>query len=122
MSVDTDDQNALQTLETAIEKQDWELATRACKRAMSVRPEVIDGNFAGGVVVSLKSVTSSLSLRKPTSNSPLPPPQALSTLRQTLLDTFQREFDAAGARKDEQAVSRFFRLWPGIGAEVIFFA
>lgn len=34
-----------------------------------------------------------------------------------LLHTFREEFDAAAARKDQQGVSRFFRLWPGIGAE-----
>lgn len=34
-----------------------------------------------------------------------------------LLETFRREFDAAAAKKDEQEVSRYFRLWPGIGAE-----
>jgi hypothetical protein len=34
-----------------------------------------------------------------------------------LIQTFRTEFDAAAARKDEQGVSRFFRLWPGIGAE-----
>ena len=30
---------------------------------------------------------------------------------------FRDEFDAAAEKKDEQAVSRYFRLWPGIGAE-----
>ena len=34
-----------------------------------------------------------------------------------MLQTFRAEFDAAAQKKDEQAVSRFFRLWPGIGAE-----
>lgn len=34
-----------------------------------------------------------------------------------LLHTFRTEFDSAAERKDQQAVSRFFRLWPGIGAE-----
>ncbi|OCF32799.1 hypothetical protein I316_05435 [Kwoniella heveanensis BCC8398] len=96
--------NALQTLSTAIAKEDWESASRACRRAMSVRQEVIEGGFAGGVV--------------PTPQYPLPPAQTLQELREVLLHTFRTEFDAAAERKDEQNVSRFFRLWPGIGAEV----
>jgi len=54
---------------------------------------------------------------QPTPNQPQPPPQLLSELRDILLQTFRTEFDEAAIRKDEQAVSRFFRLWPGIGAE-----
>ncbi|WVF70902.1 hypothetical protein IAT40_005697 [Kwoniella sp. CBS 6097] len=96
--------NALHTLSAAIAKEDWESASRACRRAMSVRQEVIEGGFAGGVV--------------PTPQYPLPPAQTLQELREVLLYTFRTEFDAAAERKDEQNVSRFFRLWPGIGAEV----
>ena len=44
-------QNALQTLTTAIAKSDWESASRSCRRAMDVRKEVIEGGFAGAVVV-----------------------------------------------------------------------
>nr|XP_019049350.1 hypothetical protein I302_03136 [Kwoniella bestiolae CBS 10118]OCF28280.1 hypothetical protein I302_03136 [Kwoniella bestiolae CBS 10118] len=95
--------NALYTLSAAIAKSDWESASRACRRAMSVRQEVIEGGFAGGVV--------------PTPQYPLPPAQTLQELREVLLHTFRTEFDAAAERKDEQNVSRFFRLWPGIGAE-----
>ncbi|WWC58480.1 uncharacterized protein I303_101023 [Kwoniella dejecticola CBS 10117] len=95
--------NALYTLSAAIVKQDWESASRACRRAMSVRKQVIEGGFAGGVV--------------PTPQYPLPPSQTLQELRQVLLHTFRTEFDAAAERRDEQNVSRFFRLWPGIGAE-----
>ncbi|WWC86365.1 uncharacterized protein L201_001241 [Kwoniella dendrophila CBS 6074] len=95
--------NALYTISAAIVKQDWESASRACRRAMSVRKEVIEGGFAGGVV--------------PTPQYPLPPAQTLQELREVLLHTFRTEFDAAAERKDEQNVSRFFRLWPGIGAE-----
>ncbi|WWD17778.1 hypothetical protein CI109_102219 [Kwoniella shandongensis] len=95
--------NALQTLSNAISKEDWESASRACRRAMNVRKEVIEGDFAGGVV--------------PTPQFPLPPTQTLEELRDALLYTFRTEFNAAAERKDEQNVSRFFRLWPGIGAE-----
>ena len=38
-------------------------------------------------------------------------------MRDTLLATFRSEFMTAAARRDEQGVSRFFRLWPSIGAE-----
>lgn len=95
--------NSLQTLEAAIEKNDWEAAARACRRAMSVRDEVTQGGFASAVV--------------PTPQNPLPPPQQLDELRGVLLRTFRTEFDAAAARKDEHEVSRYFRLWPGIGAQ-----
>ncbi|GFZ43643.1 hypothetical protein JCM24511_01363 [Saitozyma sp. JCM 24511] len=95
--------NALQTLSGSIAKEDWESASRACRRAMNVRPDVLEGNFASAVV--------------PTASQSLPPPQQLEELRNVLLHTFRAEFDAAARRKDQQAVSRFFRLWPGIGAE-----
>ena len=70
---------------------------------MSVRKQVIDGNFAGHVV--------------PTPQYPQPPSNQLTELRDILLHTFRTEFDSAAQRKDQQGVSRFFRLWPGIGAE-----
>lgn len=54
---------------------------------------------------------------QPTPQQPQPPNQLLEELRDILLHTFRTEFDAAAEKKDEQAVSRFFRLWPGIGAE-----
>lgn len=34
-----------------------------------------------------------------------------------LLNTFRAEFELAADRRDEQEISRYFRLWPGIGAE-----
>lgn len=34
-----------------------------------------------------------------------------------LLTTFRAEFELAADRRDEQEISRYFRLWPGIGAE-----
>jgi hypothetical protein len=89
---------------------------------MSVRLEVTEGGFAGAAVVRfyLFSIHYSVTVTdfvQPTPQSPLPPPQQLEELRNVLLATFKREFDAAAERKDEQEVSRYFRLWPGIGAE-----
>lgn len=55
---------------------------------------------------------------QPTSENPLPPPQALAALRTELLDTFKEEFQKAAASRDEQTTSRFFKLFPTIGAEV----
>ncbi|BEI80430.1 hypothetical protein CcaverHIS002_0109590 [Cutaneotrichosporon cavernicola] len=95
--------SALAALEVAIDKADWEGAARACRRAMSVRDTITEGGFAGSVV--------------PTPQNPLPPPQQLAELRDFLLHTFRQEFDSAAERRDEHEVSRYFRLWPGIGAE-----
>jgi len=85
---------------------------------MSVRDQVIEGNFAGHVVVFplylLKGLSDDL---QPTPQYPQPPAQQLTELRDILLHTFRTEFDAAAEKKDQAGVSRFFRLWPGIGAE-----
>ena len=54
---------------------------------------------------------------QPTPTQSQPPPQLLDELRDILVQRFRTEFDSAADRKDEQGVSRFFRLWPGIGAE-----
>lgn len=38
-------------------------------------------------------------------------------LRDTLLDTFATRFRSAAEARDEQGTSRFFRLFPMVGAE-----
>jgi hypothetical protein len=48
---------------------------------------------------------------------PTPPPAQLAELRQSLLETFATEFRRAADARDEQGTSRFFRLFPMIGAE-----
>lgn len=48
--------NSLANLRGYIEKHDWENAARACKRAMDVKPEVLNGGFAATVVVSIAAV------------------------------------------------------------------
>ncbi|GHJ84675.1 hypothetical protein NliqN6_1077 [Naganishia liquefaciens] len=95
--------NALQAMREAIPKEDWETATRACKRAMDIPSVVIGGAFAARVI--------------PTPADPSPPPVQLDALRTRLLDTFSTEFRAAAEARDEQGTSRFFRLFPLIGAE-----
>ncbi|KAL7411046.1 COG4 transport protein-domain-containing protein [Mrakia frigida] len=94
---------SLETLRGGIRSKDWETAARACKRALHVPTEVIEGGFAARVV--------------PTTDDPSPPSQALQTLRSELLEIFQSQFRTAATARDEVAVSRFFRLWPEIGAE-----
>ncbi|KAJ9115202.1 hypothetical protein QFC20_001069 [Naganishia adeliensis] len=87
----------------AIPARDWETATRACKRAMDIPDAVTGGSFAARVI--------------PTPMDPSPPAAQLAELRQTLLDTFATEFRSAAEERDEQGTSRFFRLFPMIGAE-----
>jgi hypothetical protein len=65
----------------------------------------------------LRAGAPELTVPQPTPQQPIPPHQLLEELRDILLQTFRTEFDSAAERKDEQGVSRFFRLWPGIGAE-----
>lgn len=48
---------------------------------------------------------------------PSPPSAQLSALRDSLLATFSAQFRAAAEARDEQGTSRFFRLFPMIGAE-----
>lgn len=59
-----------------------------------------------------------MELSQPSSSDPLPPAQALQSLRDSLLVTFKAEFKAAAELKDEQATSRYFKLFPVIDAKV----
>ena len=54
---------------------------------------------------------------QPTANLPLSPPQTLSTLRATLLDTFLTSFRLASTSGDVANTNRFFKLFPMIGEE-----
>ncbi|CED83209.1 Golgi transport complex COD1 protein [Phaffia rhodozyma] len=94
---------SLEILRTSIASQDWETAARSCRRAMDVPQEIMEGGFAARVV--------------PTSEYPSLPSQSLHDLRSQLLHIFSRQFGIAAASRDEVATSRFFRLWPEIGAE-----
>jgi hypothetical protein len=67
--------------------------------------------------IHVKHTCSTYTNVQPTPQYPQPPAQQLAELRDILLHTFRTEFDAAAEKKDQAGVSRFFRLWPGIGAE-----
>ncbi|TDL25058.1 COG4-domain-containing protein [Rickenella mellea] len=95
--------SSIAALQSSIESQDWESATRHCARAMDLPLELISGPFAESAV--------------PTSESPLPPLQTLQAARERLLDVFIRHFRQASRARDAAATSRFFKLFPPIGWE-----
>ncbi|KAJ7940910.1 COG4 transport protein-domain-containing protein [Mycena leptocephala] len=94
---------SLAALQSSIDSQDWESATRHCARAMSLPLEVISGQFAETAV--------------PTSDSHLPPAQTLQTAREHLLAVFRQQFEQASRSRDSTTTSRFFKLFPSIGWE-----
>ncbi|KAF8061445.1 COG4 transport protein-domain-containing protein [Lyophyllum atratum] len=96
-------QSSLADLQSSIDNQDWESATRHCARAMSLPIEVISGPFAETAV--------------PTSESHLPPAQTLQEAREHLLAVFRRSFEQASRSRDSTATTRFFKLFPAIGWE-----
>ncbi|KAI0693895.1 COG4-domain-containing protein [Cytidiella melzeri] len=95
--------SSLAALQSSMESQDWESATRHCARAMAIPLDVTSGPFAETAV--------------PTAENPLPPAQTLQTARETLLRVFCEQFDKASTSRDAAATSRFFKLFPAIGWE-----
>ncbi|KAI0060834.1 COG4-domain-containing protein [Artomyces pyxidatus] len=95
--------SSLSALQSAINMQDWESATRHCARAMALPDEVVTGAFAETAV--------------PTSESHLPPVQTLQAARDELLSIFRRQFAEATKSRDPVATTRFFKLFPAIGWE-----
>ncbi|KAF9232006.1 COG4 transport protein-domain-containing protein [Melanogaster broomeanus] len=95
--------SSLTQLQSCIDSQDWESATRHCARAMSLPFEVISGQFAEVSV--------------PTAESHLPPAQTLQAAREQLLSIFLRQFEQASRSRDAAATSRYFKLFPAIGWE-----
>ncbi|KAI0290488.1 COG4-domain-containing protein [Russula brevipes] len=95
--------SSLSALQSSINAQDWESATRHCARAMSLPEGVINGAFAETAV--------------PSSENPLPPAQALKDARAHLLQVFMRQFTEATKIRDAVATTRFFKLFPVIGCE-----
>ncbi|CAK5279533.1 unnamed protein product [Mycena citricolor] len=94
---------SLSALQSAIDNQDWESATRHCARAMSLPEHVICGSFAETAV--------------PTVESHLPPAQTLQAAREHLLAVFRQQFEQASRSRDSATTSRFFKLFPEIGWE-----
>ncbi|KAJ7172744.1 COG4 transport protein-domain-containing protein [Mycena filopes] len=94
---------SLAALQSSIDSQDWESATRHCARAMSLPLPVISGQFAETAV--------------PTSDSHLPPAQTLQAARDHLLAIFRQQFEQASRSRDSTTTSRFFKLFPAIGWE-----
>ncbi|THU99354.1 COG4-domain-containing protein [Dendrothele bispora CBS 962.96] len=99
----TELKSSLAALQSSMESQDWESATRHCARAMALPINVIAGPFAQAAV--------------PTSESPLPPAQTLQSAREHLLQVFRTNFEQASRSRDSTATSRFFKLFPAIGWE-----
>ncbi|KAG8217409.1 COG4-domain-containing protein [Butyriboletus roseoflavus] len=95
--------SSLSQLQSCIECQDWESATRHCARAMSLPFEVISGPFAETSV--------------PTAENHLPPAQTLQAARRRLLSIFLNQFAQASRSRDAAATSRYFKLFPAIGWE-----
>ncbi|GAA96628.1 hypothetical protein E5Q_03298 [Mixia osmundae IAM 14324] len=94
---------AILSISVSIGRLDWETATRHLQRAMQVDPAITTSAFAESSV--------------PTADLPMPPSQALSDYRQSLLETFLKEFEAACQERDEANTSRYFKLFPVIRAE-----
>ncbi|KAI0270779.1 COG4-domain-containing protein [Russula aff. rugulosa BPL654] len=95
--------SSLSSLQSSIDAQDWESATRHCSRAMALPEGVINGAFAETAV--------------PSSENPLPPAQTLQDARTHLLQVFTRQFTEATKARDAVATTRFFKLFPVIGWE-----
>ncbi|KAF8479032.1 COG4-domain-containing protein [Russula ochroleuca] len=96
--------SSLSALQSSIDAQDWESATRHCARAMALPEGVINGAFAETSV--------------PSSENPLPPAQTLQDARTHLLQVFTRQFTEATKARDAVATTRFFKLFPIIGWEI----
>ncbi|KAK4050105.1 Golgi transport complex subunit 4 [Microbotryomycetes sp. JL201] len=94
---------AITALDEAMQRQDWEAATRSMQRASAIDPEILKSGFAEAVV--------------PTVTLPLAPSQTLANLRASLLDTFATAFAQAAAANDTNNINRFFKLFPSIGEE-----
>ena len=86
-----------------MEKKDWDEAATFIHQASLVDTSIIHGPLAMAAV--------------PTSEIPDPPTIFLSQASDALFKLFLREFDAAAKVKDEERITRFFRLFPLIGKE-----
>jgi hypothetical protein len=88
----------------AMERQDWDEAATFLHQASLLDSSIINGPLAMAAV--------------PTSEIPDPPTVFLSQASDALFKLFLREFDAAAKVKDEERITRFFRLFPLISKEI----
>ncbi|BGP01261.1 Conserved oligomeric Golgi complex subunit 4 [Rhodotorula toruloides] len=94
---------AIASLDIAMQKQDWEAATRSMQRARAIDPSIVSSGFAEAVV--------------PTSDLPSTPSATLAQLRASLLETFVTAFRTAAEANDTNNINRFFKLFPMIEEE-----
>ncbi|GAA5924274.1 hypothetical protein JCM10213_004539 [Rhodosporidiobolus nylandii] len=94
---------AIASLDIAMQKQDWEAATRCVQRARAIDPAIVSSGFAEAVV--------------PTSDLPSTPTATLAQLRSSLLETFLAAFRTAAQANDTNNINRFFKLFPMIEEE-----
>ncbi|GJN87255.1 hypothetical protein Rhopal_000203-T1 [Rhodotorula paludigena] len=95
--------SAIASLDIAMQKHDWEAATRSVQRAAAIDPAIVSSGFADAVV--------------PTADLPSPPATTLAQLRASLLETFLTSFRTAAAANDTNNINRFFKLFPMIEEE-----
>ncbi|KAG9318364.1 hypothetical protein JVU11DRAFT_454 [Chiua virens] len=101
--------SSLSQLQSCIEHQDWESATRHCARAMSLPFEVISGAFAetsvaDGPPSQLQRTTSHLR-------------RHFRLQGNNCYQFFLKQFAQAARARDAAATSRYFKLFPAIGWE-----
>ncbi|BGP30594.1 Golgi transport complex subunit 4 [Rhodotorula toruloides] len=94
---------AIASLDIAMQKQDWEAATRCMQRARAIDPSIVSSGFAEAVV--------------PTSHLPSTPSATLTQLRAALLEIFVTAFRTAADANDTNNINRFFKLFPMIEEE-----
>lgn len=81
--------------------QDWETAASYLSRASKIPEDIVGSSFAEEIV--------------PTADVPDPPRVTLDAASESLCGLFLREFEKAAADRDNEKVTRFFKLFPLIG-------
>ncbi|MBW0480142.1 hypothetical protein O181_019857 [Austropuccinia psidii MF-1] len=101
----TELKDALSQLFLAIERADWEAATRHVQRANALDRAFLTSQFAQAVV--------------PTTDIPDPPAVALENFISQLTKIFLKSFNCAARAKDEVTTTRFFKLFPLLGPSAL---
>ncbi|CAG8665219.1 5938_t:CDS:10 [Ambispora leptoticha] len=95
-------------MHSAMQMRDYEAAANYVHRASELDPRILNGEFAENAV--------------PSSEYPDVPTKTLSDAKASLFSVFSKEFDAAVQNRDENNISRFFRLFPLIAIKPNFYA